>query len=72
VLAKLTELEPAVGRAFQPLAQDASPEVIRIAARELAAYFEDEAQPSRSYRAEHGCGSARVRVHWAPMRGRCG
>ena len=40
VLARLTELEPAVSSLFTPLSEDASPEVVRIAARELLAYFE--------------------------------
>jgi len=40
VLARLTELEPAVKPLFTPLNDSASAEVIRIAARELLAYFE--------------------------------
>jgi hypothetical protein len=40
VLARLTEIEPAVTPLFTLLAEDASPEVTRIAARELLAYFE--------------------------------
>jgi len=40
VLARLTEIEPATSTLFTPLAEDASPEVVRIAARELLAYFE--------------------------------
>jgi hypothetical protein len=40
VLARLTELEPSVKSLFTPLSDTASAEVIRIAARELLAYFE--------------------------------
>ena len=40
VLARLTELEPAIKPLFTPLNTAASAEVIRIAARELLAYFE--------------------------------
>ena len=40
VLARLAELEPSVKPLFAPLADSASPEVIRLAARELLAYFE--------------------------------
>lgn len=40
VLARLTELESSIRPLFTPLAEDASAEVTRIAARELLAYFE--------------------------------
>ncbi len=40
VLARLIELEPGIKHLFTPLSDSASPEVIRIAARELLAYFE--------------------------------
>ena len=42
ILARLTEIEPAANGLFTPLSDSASPEVIRIATRELYAYFEDE------------------------------
>ena len=42
VLARLSELEPAVAPLFTQLPEAASPQVIRMAARELAAYFETE------------------------------
>jgi hypothetical protein len=42
VLARLGELEPAAAQLFTPLDVNASPHVIHMAARELAAYFEDE------------------------------
>jgi hypothetical protein len=68
VLARLTELEPQVTYAFAPLAEAASPQVIRIAARELGAYFEDEDAPTEERRGHHraGCGrSGRMRHGWA-------
>ena len=40
VLARLSELEPSVKPLFTSLSDSASAEVIRIAARELLAYFE--------------------------------
>src|ERR1700752_3062781 len=42
VLARLGELEPAVKPLFAPLNESAAPEVIRMAGRELLAYFEAE------------------------------
>ena len=50
VLARLTELEPAVKPLFTSLNDSASAEVIRIAARELLAYFEvDEPEHVRHF-----------------------
>jgi hypothetical protein len=43
VLSRLSELESAIANLFSPLPEAASAEVTRIAAHELAAYFEDEA-----------------------------
>ena len=43
VLAGLIEIEPNLQTVFPALREDTSPEVVRLAARELAAYFEDEA-----------------------------
>lgn len=68
VLGRLTELEPQVAYAFTQLPEAASPEVTRIAARELSAYFEGEtetgeARGRRQHRA--GCGSSRTRHGWA-------
>ena len=40
VLVRLSELEPGVKTLFSPLSESASAEVIRLAARELLAYFE--------------------------------
>src|SRR5258705_13841331 len=43
VLARLSEFEEAVARLFTPLPETASADVARLAAHELAAFFEDEA-----------------------------
>ena len=50
VLARLSELEPAVKPLFTSLSDSASAEVIRMAARELLAYFEvDEPEHIRHF-----------------------
>jgi hypothetical protein len=61
VLARLSELEPAVAALFTPLLESGSADVTRIAANELAAYFEDEA--SEPAEAAAGMRGVRVRVH---------
>ena len=63
VLARVTELEPAVGPLFIALSETAPADVTKIAAHELAAYFEDEAAPAEGagFRAR-GCGGRRA---WA-------
>ena len=66
VLSRLSELEPGVTSLFTPLAADTSPEVARLAARELAAYFEDEAPDPHVFKFAFGCGPRRSRA-----RGRC-
>jgi hypothetical protein len=72
VLARVTELEPSVRALFVSLPENAAADVTRIAARELAAYFEDEAAqaaaPGARVRAR-GCGghrqwAGRVRAGW--------
>ena len=75
VLARLRELEPAIEPLFTALSNDASPEVTRMAARELLAYFEaDEPEFVRGFgRAFYsgGCGSRRSRGRWAPISVTC-
>jgi hypothetical protein len=62
VLGRIRELEPAVASLFTALPEQASPDVIRMAAHELAAYFEDET-PSAGFGVRvHGCGGRRA---WA-------
>lgn len=62
VLARLTELEPNLGGLFTSLADGTSPEVVRMAARELGAYFEDEAPESQVFKFAFGCGPRRWRA----------
>ena len=65
VLARVAEIEPAVATLFVALPENASADVIRIAAHELGAYFEDEGSPAASsgFRARvRGCGGRRA---WA-------
>jgi hypothetical protein len=70
VLARLTELEPAIKPLFAPLSDSASPEVTRLAARELLAYFEaDEPELVRGFGRGFyfGCGPRRSRVRCVPI-----
>jgi hypothetical protein len=64
VLARLEAIEPAVKPLFAPLPESASPQVIRMAATELAAFFDDEAtaehhegqeRHGQRQRRRHGC-----------------
>ncbi len=43
VFSRLSELEPSVQTLFTTLSDDASPEIVRIACRELLAYFDADA-----------------------------
>lgn len=86
VLARLGELEPAIKPLFTPLSESASAEVIRMAARELHAYFEVDDEtlfeqvppippippvpPLVHFRC--GPGRRRRRVAWAPFFVKCG
>ena len=70
VLARLAELEPAIKPLFTPLNESASAEVIRIAARELLAYFEaDEPEFMRGFGRGFyfACGPRRARVRCVPI-----
>jgi len=75
VLARLEAIEPAITPLFAPLPESASPQLIRMAAIELAAYFNDEPESERHERREwrghrrHGC-RPRVWVGVVPI-GRC-
>jgi hypothetical protein len=76
VLARLSELEPAVKPLFAPLAESASPEVIRMAARELLAYFEvDEPEVihhfGRAFEIRCKPRMRRRRMRYGPMTMRC-
>ena len=59
VLSRLTEIEPDLSTLFTALPEDASPEIVRIAARELAAYFEDEAPEQDDFKFVFRCGPRR-------------
>lgn len=67
VLARLSALEPNVKTLFTPLPDDTSPETVRMAARELGAYFEGEAAEPHIFKVAFGFGPKRWRAH-----GRCG
>ena len=73
ILARLIELEPALQPLFTPLPENASPEVVRIAARELLAYFEvDEPDFAWAFgRFNRGCRPHRTRVKCVPIRAAC-
>jgi hypothetical protein len=75
VLARLTELEPSVKPLFTPLSESASAEVIRIATRELLAYFEaDEPEFVRAFGRGFyfgGCGRRKRRVKCVPIQVTC-
>ena len=65
LLARLSELEPSVKPLFTPLNDSASAEVIRMAARELLAYFEAD-EPERIHGFGRGfyfgCGPRKRRI----------
>ena len=75
VLARLSELEPAIKPLFTPLSESASPEVTRIATRELLAYFKaDEPEFVRGFGRGFyfgGCGPRRKRVRCVPLSVTC-
>ena len=81
ILSRLTEIEPAVGPLFTPLSDNTSPEVIRMACRDLIAYFEVEELafvppvpplPPLPPIIEFGCRPrSRRRWRWAPFAVKC-
>jgi hypothetical protein len=58
VLARLKEIEPSIENLFVELNEGTPSRVIRIAARELAEYFEEDFQPEKD---RHGFGHCRKR-----------
>jgi hypothetical protein len=62
VLAGLVEIEPNLETLFPPLAEGTSPEVVRLAGRELIAYFEDEAPEPVVLKFGFACGPRRWRA----------
>ena len=73
VLARLNELEPNTRGLFASLPEDSSPDVTRMAARDLAAYFEDDAPESHVWGFAWGCHprSVRARGKCFPVEVRC-
>ena len=75
VLARLSELEPSVKPLFTPLSETASPEVIRIASRDLLAYFDaDEPEFVRGFERAfyfRGCRPRRPRIKCVPIKVGC-
>lgn len=68
VLARLKELEPAISTLYAELSEDASPHVTRMAAQDLAAYFEDEIPEGRARRGH--CRPHVATFAWSPTWGR--
>jgi len=72
VLARLSELEPSVQPLFTTLSESASPEVVRIAARDLLAYFEaDEPEFGFGRGFYFGCGPRKARGRCVPISVSC-
>ena len=71
VLLRLRELEPAIASLFGELSPDASAQVTRMAAHDLAAYFEDEIPARHGEREREGHCRPRVAAFaWSPTWGR--
>ncbi len=60
VLARLNELEPGTSTLFTALADDASPNIVRMAARDVIAYFADEDPEPNAFGFALGCGPRRL------------
>lgn len=73
VLTRLGELEPNTRGLFAPLPEDSSPDVTRMAARDLAAYFEDDAPASHGWGLAWDCRpiAVRARARCFPVSTRC-
>ena len=75
ILARLGELEPAIKPLFTPLPETASSQVMRMAARELIAYFEVDEPPVPAIPdippIPFACGPRRRRVRWMPLTVKC-
>ena len=54
VLARLKEMDGGVGSVFDPLPAGSSLTVVAMAARQLAAYYEDELGPAKGFGRGHG------------------
>lgn len=58
VLARIKDMDPDLTSVFEPLEQNASLNVVAIACRQLAAYYEDEVEDSSTW--QNICGGATV------------
>lgn len=67
VLARLKEIEPSIENLFVELNEDTPSRIIRIAARKLAEYFEEDVQPKKHHRRFGRCGKRRIFVGFSPM-----
>ena len=54
VLTRLKEMDAGVGSVFEPLPAGSSLTVVAMASRQLAAYYEDELGPTKSFGHGHG------------------
>src|SRR5215471_13310528 len=54
VLTRLKEIDPAVDSVFDPLPSGSSLTVVAMAARQLAAYYEDELGPAKGFGRAYG------------------
>src|SRR5436189_4024414 len=56
ILLRLSEIEPAIKPLFTSLKDETSPEVVRIASRELLAYFDADAPEAFAWSLRGPCG----------------
>lgn len=70
ILKRLKELEPAIVTLYGELEEGASPHVLRMAAHDLAAYFEDEMPHRRAAHSRRICRPHHVAFAWANTHGR--
>ena len=71
ILNRLSALEPAVVPLFVPLSDQTPADVVRLAAGELSAFFEESCSgPRYQYFRARGCGQKRAWAGWAQAQGR--
>jgi hypothetical protein len=70
IVRRLKELEPSISSLFGELDESASPHVIRMAASDVAAYFEDEIPQGQRRHRRCGGGPRAYAFAWSPMHGR--
>ena len=68
VLARLKEIEPSIENLFVELNEGTPSRVIRMAARELGEYFEEDVEPKKHRHRHFGhCRKRRIFAGFAPM-----